>query len=196
MKTNLFLTSSAAVLLSLTAANAVEFNPFIGANMGIAGTNYSNEAEDLYAVADLPSDFFAFGIEGGVRFGDYNKIYNGGVTLNLDMTDKEKIREKFSDTKLANIKTFAMSATYDNYLRLSGDKTSRIDLVLGAGLGTMNYKIDDTVYSPTFAFKAALDFGLTRNIILSAQTRLFVPTRSHYDIDTQYIVGGAIKYQF
>ena len=194
MKTNLFLTSTTAVLLSLTGVNAVEFNPFIGANMGIAGINYSNEAENVDA--DLPSDFFVFGIEGGVRFGDYNKIYNGGVTLNIDMTDKEKIREKFSDTKLANIKTFAMSATYDNYLRLSGDKTSRIDLVLGAGLGTMNYKTDDTVYSPTFAFKAALDFGLTRNIILSAQTRLFVPTRSHYDIDTQYIVGGAIKYQF
>ena len=206
MKTNLFLTGLGTVLLSLTGANAVEYHPFIGATMGVADLGYSSEADNSARVngIDNPSDFFSFGIEGGVRFGNYNEIYNGGVTLNIDMTDTQKIRDKFSNAKFADTRTFAMSATYDNYLRLSGDKTSRIDLVLGAGIGTMNYDIDfespimsdKTIYSPMFAFKAALDFELTHNVILSAQARMFAPTRSHYDINAQYIFGGAIKYQF
>ena len=205
MKTNLFLSSIGAILLSVAGANAVEYRPFVGATMGVSGLHYSSETENAFANADLPSDFFSFGIEGGVRFGGYNEIYNGGVTLNIDMTDSQKVRDKFTNEKYADLKTFAMSATYDNYLRLSGDKTSRIDLVLGAGVGTMNYDIDfttatglkdTTTYSPMFAFKAALDFELTKSITLSAQTRLFVPTRSHYAVDTQYIVGGAVKYMF
>lgn len=206
MKTNLFLTGLGTLLLSLTGANAVEYHPFIGATMGVTDLGYSSEADNFARISgiDYPSDFFSFGLESGFRFGDYDKIYNGGVTLNIDMTDTQKIRAKFSNAKFADTRTFAMSATYDNYLRLSGDKTSRIDLVLGAGIGTMNYDIDfespimsdKTVYSPMFAFKAALDFELTHNVILSAQARMFAPTRAHYDIDMQYIFGSAIKYQF
>jgi len=203
MKTKLVLTSIGAVLLSLAGANATEYRPFVGLTMGVAGLGYSSEIDDIKTI-DFPSDFFAFGIEGGARFGGYNDIYNGGVSLNIDMTDTQKIRNKFVDTTIAKINTLAMSATYDNYLRLSGDKTSRIDLVLGAGLGAMNYHIDykdaatddTTMYSTMLAFKAGLDFELTKNITLSAQTRLFVPTRSHYAVDTQYIAGGAVKYVF
>lgn len=205
MKTNLFLTSVCAVLLSVAGANAMEYRPFVGATMGISDLKYSSETEHATRGIDLPEDFFAFGIEAGARFGGYNDIYNGGVSVNFDMTDSQKIRTKFTDVNLGKLSTLAMSATYDNYFRLSGDKTSRIDAVLGAGMGVMNYDADfksavpiedETKYSTMFAFKAALDFELTKDITLSAQTRLFVPTRSHYEANVQYVVGGAVKYMF
>ena len=206
MKTKFLFTGISALLMSVAGANAMEYRPFIGASMGLGGVKYSSEMDNFARVveADLPTDFFAFGFEAGARFGAYSKIYNGGVTLNFDMTTSSDIENKFTSAKYGEISTLAISATYDNYFRLSGDKTSRIDLVLGAGLGTMNYDIDykapatsdTTVYSPMFAFKAGLDFELTKNITLSAVTRLFAPTRSHYAADTQYFVGGAVKYLF
>ena len=207
MKTNLFLTGLGAILLSVTGANAMEYRPFVGATMGVSDINFSKGTDDFARInqLDFPTDFFAFGIEGGTRFGGYNDIYNGGVSLNIDMTDSQKIRKKFADTSVAKINTFEMSATYDNYIRISGDKTSRIDFVLGAGMGVMDYNIDykhtitkddETIYSTMFAFKTGLDFELTKNITLSAQARMFVPTRGHYKIDAQYIFGGAVKYMF
>ena len=207
MKTQFILTSLSALLISVAGASAMEYRPFIGASMGFSGLKYSGEMDNFArgTNADLPTDFFAFGFEAGTRFGAYSQIYNGGVTLNVDMTTASDIENKFTSLKYGEISTLAMSATYDNYIRLSGDKTSRIDLVLGAGLGTMKYEIDyskinglydDEEYSPMFAFKAGLDFELTKHITLSAVTRLFVPTRSHYAADTQYIIGGAIKYMF
>lgn len=207
MKTKFILTSLSALLISVAGANAMEYRPFVGASMGLGGLKYSSEMDDhsRRASTDLPTDFFAFGFEAGTRFGEYSKIYNGGVTLNFDMTTASDMKDKFTSLKYAEISTLAISATYDNYIRLSGDKTSRIDLVLGAGLGTMKYEIDyakftelsdNEAYSPMFAFKAGLDFELTKNITLSAVTRLFVPTRSHYAADTHYFAGGAVKYMF
>ena len=192
-----------ALMVSVAGASATEYKPFVGLTMGIQGVFYDGGMKD--AEIDLPKDFIAFGIETGTRFGSYNKIYNGGVSVNIDTTNTEKITNKFSNVEYAKIKTTTLSATYDNYLRLSGDKAKRIDFVLGAGLGAMNYHIDDvdpvesdkTVWSTSLAFKAGLDFELTKNITLSANMRVFVPTRDkHYGVETSYIAGGAIKYVF
>ena len=205
MKSNILLTSLAGLLV-ISGVNAMQIKPFVGATMGFQGVSYSNEMEKIMreAQADLPDDFFTYGIEGGVRFGEHNKIYNGGISLNADATSAGNIENKFTNAKLADVTTFNLSATYDNYFRISGDKIKRIDLVMGAGFGTMNYDInfkdamtkDETIYSPTVAFKLGLDFELTKYLTLSATTRLFLPTRSHYDIETTYVVGGAVKYMF
>ena len=174
--------------------------------MGLSGADYSQGTQDSARAGriDLPDDFFNLGIEAGVRFGEYREIYNGGVMVNLDMTTNRDLQDKFTDAKFAQMRTAALSATYDNYLRLSGDKTSRIDAVLGAGLGVMNYAVDIkasgaddyTIYSTTLVFKAGLDFELTHNITLSATGRLFLPVRGHYEFDTQHVFGGAVKYIF
>lgn len=203
MKTNLFLTSFGVILLSVAGANATEFRTFIGATMGMGVLDYSSDTDNaaLNGQMDLPSDFFSFGLEGGVRFGGYDKIYNGGITLNLDMTDTQKIYGQFTNVKIGELRTYDASVMYDNYLRLSGDKTSRIDLVLGAGMGVINYDMGmqdygENAYSTMFAFKAGLDFELTKSVTLSAQTRMFVPTRSNYAVDMNYVFGGAVKYMF
>lgn len=207
MKSKVMLTSIVALFLSIAGANATEYRPFVGFTMGLSDVNYSQGMEDLALAEhiDLPEDFFNIGLEAGVRFGEYTKIYNGGVMLNLDMTTNRNFQDKFTDAKYGKIRTASMSATYDNYFRLSGDKTSRIDAVLGAGLGVMNYHTDykstvplddDTVYSAILVLKAGMDFELTHNITLSATGRMFIPARGHYALDAQYLFSGAVKYMF
>ena len=202
MKSNMLLMGMSALLVSVAGANAMEYRPFVGLAMGIQGLNYEEAFKE--PEIDLPHDFIAFGFEAGTRFGSYDQIYNGGLSFHIDTTDSEKIRETFTNKELAKIKSTTLSATYDNYIRISGDKMKRIDLVLGAGIGTMNYHVDvvdateddETRWSTTLALKAGLDFALTKNITLSANMRLFVPTREHYMMETSYIAGGAIKYVF
>lgn len=204
MKSHIILTSAAALLVSVAGANAFEYSPFVGLNMGIQNVAYSNSAKDLERIAgiDLPTDFFAFGIEGGVRFGAYNDIYNGGLTLMATKTTYSDVQEKYTNVREASTDMFNISATYDNYIRISGDKAHRIDLVLGAGLGTMAYHVDpvddnsETLWSFAPEFKLGMDFELTHNVTLSANARLFVPVRSHYDMDVSYTFGGAVKYLF
>jgi hypothetical protein len=208
MKTKIVLTSVSALLLSVAGANALEFRPFIGATIGLNELVYSDAMDD-YARAsqiDLPEDldFVAFGLEAGIRFGAHNQIYNGGFTLAVDTTSTSDVEEKFTDRKVADLSSSYFTATYDNYIRLSGDKLKRIDLIVGVGAGSMEYKMeykdsglsDDTIYSPIAVMKIGADFEVTKSLTLSATTRIFIPTRSHYDIETSYIFGGAVKYLF
>ena len=198
------LTSVAALLVSVAGANAMEYRPFVGATMGLQGAVYSNDAKDMERAMhiDMPTDFFVFGIESGVRAGGYNQIYNGGLTLSATKSTYSKVQDKYTDDRVASADMFNISASYDNYIRISGDKASRIDLVLGAGLGMMAYHIDpvgadsSTKWSFAPELKAGMDFELTHNVTLSATARAIIPTRSGYEMDMSYIVGGAVKYIF
>ena len=204
MKSKIMLTSVAALLVSVAGANAMEYRPFVGATMGLQGAVYSNDAKDMERAMhiDMPTDFFVFGIESGVRAGGYNQIYNGGLTLSATKSTYSKVQDKYTDDRVASADMFNISASYDNYIRISGDKASRIDLVLGAGLGMMAYHIDpvgadsSTKWSFAPELKAGMDFELTHNVTLSATARAIIPTRSGYEMDMSYIVGGAVKYVF
>lgn len=201
MKSHIILTSTAALLVSIAGANALEYRPFVGATMGLQEAVYSDDAKDMERALniDFPTDFFVFGIDGGVRMGGYNQIYNGGLTVSATKTTYSRIEQKYTEDRVASSDMLNLSATYDNYIRISGDKTSRIDLVLGVGLGAMAYHIDrgsDTTWSFAPEFKAGMDFELTHNVTLSATVRGIVPTRSDYDFDMTYIIGGGVKYMF
>ena len=204
MKSNIVLTSAAVLLVSMTGANALNYQPFVGATMGLQGVIYSDSAKDMERATaiDLPTDFFTFGLEAGVRAGEYNQIYNGGLTLNATKSTYSSVQKKYVEQRVASSDLFDMSVTYDNYIRISGDKESRIDLVLGAGVGTMAYHVDavgaDSKTKWAFApeFKMGLDFELTKSVTLSANARVVLPMRSHYEMDATYIMGGAVKYMF
>ena len=204
MKSNIILSSAVAVLVSVAGANAMEYRPFVGATIGLQGSVYSDSAKDIERAnhMDLPTDFFMFGVESGVHFGEYNQIYNGGFTLHATKTTYSKAQDKFSDKRFASLDLFNLSASYDNYIRISGDKASRIDLVLGVGFGMMAFHADvsggdsETRWSVAPEFKAGMDFELTHNVTLSANARAIIPTRSDYEYDMSYIVGGTVKYVF
>lgn len=201
MKSKTLLMGMSALLVSVAGANAMEYKPFVGATMGIQGNGY----DDKYDTSDidLPHDFISFGLETGVRFGAYNQIYNGGFTLSADTSSIEKIENEFTDTTFAKVDTTILAATYDNYVRVSGDKAKRIDLVLGGGIGAMDYHINyrgdkdtQSIWSTTIVLKAGVDFELTKHLTLSATTRILFPLRDDYAIDASYIAGGAVKYVF
>ena len=207
MKSKIMLSGIAALLVSVSGANALEMHPFVGAGLGLQGLRNSSDVRKIERNNDIdfPSSLFTIGIEGGVRFGEYKQIYNGGVSVNLDMSTASDIKKKFNDDKIAELDSTVFSATYDNYIRISGDKTSRIDLVLGLGLGSMSYTVDDSVvaglknqteHSAIGVLKVGLDFELSKNFTLSAMSRLFVPTKSDYKLDASYIFGGMGKYVF
>ena len=204
MKTKILLTSMTALLATFAGANALEYNPFVGATMGIQGALYSDDAKDMERAnhIDLPTDFFAFGLEAGVRAGSHDRVYNGGITLGATKSTYSKVEHKYSDKRVASTDLLNISATYDNYIRVSGDKARRIDLVLGAGAGVMAYHTDpidaddETVWSFAPEFKIGMDFELTKHISLSANFRTFVPMRDHYAMEGSYIAGGAFKYIF
>ena len=204
MKSNILLTSMTVLLASVASANALEYRPFVGVNMGLQGAVYSNHAKDFerFHHVDLPTDFFAFGIDAGVRAGAYDEIYNGGITLTATKTTYSKVKQKYTEARVADIDSFNIAATYDNFIRISGDKESRIDLVLGIGAGMMAYHVDgirstsNTEWSFAPEFKAGLDFELTKHFTLSANARAIVPLRDSYDTDMSYIVGGGVKYMF
>ena len=204
MKSNIVLTSVAVLLVSVAGANALEYRPFVGLSMGVQGAIYSSDAKDIERASaiDFPTDFFAFGIETGVRAGDYNDIYNGGITLSATKSTYSAVQQRYIDKRAASADLFDISATYDNFIRISGDKESRIDLVLGAGVGTLAYHVDpvgadsETKWSFAPELKAGMDFELTKNFTLSANIRALMPTRPHYEFDVTYIVGGGVKYMF
>jgi hypothetical protein len=203
MKSNIVLTSAAALLISV-GANALEYHPFVGASMGLQGVSYSNHGKDVEKIKgwDFPTDFFVFGLETGVRAGSYFDIYNGGLTLSATKTTYSNINKKFVDSREARADQFNMALTYDSYIRISGDKENRIDLVLGAGLGTMAYHIapvngdSSTKWSFAPEIKAGLDFELIEHLVLSANVRAIFPRRPDYEAGVTYITGGAIKYIF
>lgn len=204
MKSNIVLTSAAALLASVAGSNALEYRPFVGLTMGFQGSIYSDDAKDLEreTSVDLPTDFFAFGVDAGIRAGSYNDIYNGGLTLNATKTTYSKVQRKYVEERAASTDLFNISMTYDNYIRISGDKESRIDLVIGGGAGAMATHFDvvggesETKWSFAPEFKIGMDFELTEHFALSASFRTVFPTRPHYESDVSYIIGGAIKYLF
>lgn len=226
MKTKIALTGIAALMASVAGANAAEIKPFVGLSLGLQELAYSSEVKKeadgfdeagIYqgadAVYEMPTDFIDFGVAAGVRFGAHNQIYNGGFTVNADWTSSSDVKTKLFDLKLAEISTQQYSVTYDNYIRLSGDKARRIDLVLGLGAGTIGEtmklsdlmkleaiaageKTEDKEWSPTIVFKVGADFEVTKHLYIDASTRFILPTRSHPDIRTSYIFGGTVKYLF
>lgn len=204
MKSNVLLTSMTVLLATAAGANALEYKPFVGVNMGSQGVVYSDEAKDTERISniDFPADFFVFGIDAGVRAGSYNRIYNGGVTLSATKSTYSKIQHKYLENRVASADLFNIVATYDNFIRISGDKENRIDLVLGVGAGATAYHINptngdsNTKWSFAPEFKVGMDFELTKHFTLSATVRTMVPLRDNYAADMSYIIGGGVKYVF
>ena len=204
MKSNIVLTSAAALLVSVAGASALEYRPFVGLSMGIQGAIYSSDAKDIERAAniDFPKDFFAFGVVGGVRAGGYEDIYNGGITLSATKSTYSKVQKKYVDIRAASADLFDISVSYDNYIRISGDKANRIDLVFGAGMGAAAYHMDpvkggsDTVWSFAPELKIGMDFELTKSITLSATFRTIFPTNPNHNLNASYFAGGSVKYLF
>ena len=144
---------------------------YIGANIGYAAPVLSDDLEDL-----IDDDFFAndsgtllTSLTGGMRFGQHDKIYNGGVSLTLsympkilDLTDGDT-NPYYMDV---NGDLTALYASYNNYIRISGESKCRTDFIISLGFGhawlkeTLN--IEDGYYRESISdngMMAALKIG-------------------------------------
>lgn len=137
MKKIVMMTSMFAVLGTSAIA---ETRWFVGGDLGYESPVMSDTLEDLVDEDFLKENNGSVSVSliGGMRFGDVDKVYNGGVSVKLSyMPDIISVKDGselpyYLDGEL-DFTTLYVS--YDNYVRLSGDEKYRTDLVASIGLG-------------------------------------------------------------
>lgn len=134
----IFLTTSLLSILSMPAMAEVKW--FVGGGLGYATPVLSDTLDDLIDEDYLKDDSgtLSFNLMGGMRFGEHDKIYNGGVSANYSyMPDLVRVQDGYySPYYIDGTLDFStLYISYDNYIRLSGDSKYRTDFVASVGLG-------------------------------------------------------------
>lgn len=202
--------------LTVFSAMAVEVKPFIGGNLAINGVVYSDEVEEIFddIGVDLPGGFFGLGIEAGVRFLT-DDIYNASVALAYDYAfDSEADVNSVTKDYISSIDTgfSAISATFDNYIRVSGDAKQRQDVVLGIGLGRATerikmkattlgkanglYNINEDDDGSVVVLKIGYNNQISERADWYLNGRWFIPTVSDSDVEVMFNLGAGIKFVF
>lgn len=155
----LFLTTGLLSILAMPAMAETKF--FLGANVGLAGPVFSDDVESMIDDGFFKSDRGTATLSGagGLRFGEYNSVYNGGVTATLlymprvgYITDGPNfiLEDSYGNFYRANmigeIDLTTLYFTYDNYIRLSDYKGRRLDFVVSFGLGHAWVNESMTIY--------------------------------------------------
>lgn len=134
----IFLTTSLLSILSMPAMAEVKW--FVGGGLGYATPVLSDTLDDLIDEDYLKDDSgtFSFNLMGGMRFGEHDKIYNGGVSANYSyMPDLVRVQDGYHSPYYIDgtLDFSTLYISYDNYIRLSGDFENRTDFVASVGLG-------------------------------------------------------------
>lgn len=134
----IFLVTTAVALF--TAPVLAETKWFVGANLGYAEPILSDELDDQIddKLWDDDSGTLAVSLTGGMRFGEFDKIYNGGVSVTLSyMPDLMRLSDGDMNPYYmdAELDFTTLYISYDNYIRLSGDFKYRTDFIASVGLG-------------------------------------------------------------
>ena len=134
----MFLTSG--LLVVLTAPAMAETKWFVGANVGYADAVFSDELDDQIDedIWKDKSGTISMALNGGMRFGGHDKIYNGGIGATLAYMPgignlSDGVANPYYMT--ADMDFTALYVSYDNYIRLSGDAVCRTDFMFSLGLG-------------------------------------------------------------
>ncbi len=134
----LFLTSGLLTMLAIPAMAETKW--FVGAGIGYAEPVFSDIVDDAIDddIFEDGSGTLALSLTGGMRFGEHDKIYNGGVSATFaNMTDLMHLSDgdmyPYDIDITLDFKTLYF--TYDNYIRLSGDAKCRTDFIISVGLG-------------------------------------------------------------
>jgi hypothetical protein len=206
----------AVSILAVNSAMSMEVRPFIGGNLSINGVVWDNELrkEAKANIGKLPEAFIGFGLEAGARFATTN-IYNAGITLAYDyMFDSETdINDDMKDyISSFDIGFSAISITFDNYIRVSGKKEHRRDIVIGLGvasatervhldptsqgenLGLEEEKSDDD--GTRVVFKVGYNHQIARNADWYVNGRAFVPTSSDDEVDAFFNLSTGLRFVF
>jgi len=203
-------------ILAVNSAMAMEVRPFIGGNLSINGVVWDNELrkEIKEDIGKLPEVFIGVGLEAGARFATTN-IYNAGITLAYDyMFDSETdINNNMKDyISSIDVGFSAISITFDNYIRVSGKKEHRRDIVIGLGVASATERVH---FEPTsqgknigleeektdddgtrVVFKVGYNHQIARNADWYVNGRAFVPTSSDDDTDATLNLSTGLRFVF
>lgn len=205
-----------AFVLSINSAIAMDIRPFVGGNVSINGVVWDNEVrkDAKENIGKLPEVFIGLGLEAGARFVTTN-IYNAGITLAYDYVfDSETdINDDMKDyISLLDTGFSAISITFDNYIRVSGKKEHRRDIVIGLGgasaterlhfnptprgeeVGLEEQKIDDT--GTRIVFKVGYNHQIARNADWYVNGRAFVPTSGDDDTEAFFNLSVGLRFVF
>ena len=163
----IFLTTSLLSVLTMPALADVKW--FVGGGLGYASPVFSDLIDDA-----IDADYFnddsgalTFHLMGGMRFGEHDKIYNGGVSANyVYMSDLGHLTDGHNNEYVmdATLDFSTWYISYDNYVRVSGDCQYRTDFIasIGLGLGWMNESLVSGSYHEEYeddGMLVALKFG-------------------------------------
>ena len=205
-----------ALALTGFSANAADIKPFVGGNLAINGVSYSDDTKDAMdnVGIDLPETFFGLGFEAGVKFATDN-LYNAAVTFAYDYAfDAEADIDSFTKDYISSLDTgfSAISATFDNYLRVSGEAKHRQDIVLGSGLGNATerikmttttlgkanglYDIDEDDDGTVVVLKVGYNYQISNHLDWYVNGRWFIPTDSDSDVDALFNANAGVRFVF
>lgn len=206
----LFLTTGLLTVLSMPAMAEVKW--FVGAGLGYAAPVFSDIVDDLIDehFYEDNSGAITFNLTGGMRFGEVEEIYNGGISANYSyMPDLGKLKEDYNNPYYvdASLDFSTFYITYDNYIRLSGDSEYRTDFVasIGLGMGWIAEDLKSGSYYETFdddALAFVMKFGFTGETKFEGlgwnANLTIVSLNTEDDADLQASVGFdvGVKYTF
>lgn len=193
---------------------ATELKLFVGGNVGLSGIVLSSGLKDDthddtgVTIMDLPTSFFGLGGEFGLMF-IQPAMYNYGVTLAYDhvFSASADINPDYK-TAISSVKIgfSAISATFDNYLRVVQNRDRRDDIVLGVGIANIHetFKSTSSVLPKTesddgfaIVFKAGYDIRVGNHQgYINARYFLPVDGDNDRDIDGLYNINAGLRYLF
>ena len=118
-------------------ADEAVVRPYIGANINFDFISYSPYMEDVMDNSGLhfSDSYFGIGLEAGVKFGDKNNIWNGGVAIAYDYAFDTSASVTNSYINNAGSCFSAWNIGFDNYIRVDDKDSKRTDLIFGIGVG-------------------------------------------------------------
>ena len=195
----------------------LNIKPFVGGDIAINYIDYTSELTQ--ATKDIgitmPEHFFGLGIETGAKTTINDGIYNAGLTFAYDyMFDSSAILSADAKTVFdkVGIGFSAISATFDNYIRVQKENGKRIDIILGIGIAQMterfkafstqtakDYGLDDintTDSGGSTVIKIGANFQLSPKADFYVNWRLFIPGSSDGDIDGLSNLSTGLRFLF
>ena len=170
----IFLTTGLLSILSVPAM--ADVNWFVGGGLGYALPVYSDDVYDLIDdhFYEDNSGTISFNVMGGMRFGEQEKIYNGGISATYSyMLDLGMLKEDYNNPYYVDgtLDFSTLYITYDNYIRVSGDSQYRTDFVasLGLGMGWMSEELRSGSYYEKYeddGLLLVMKFGFTGETIV------------------------------
>jgi len=200
------------IMSVLSAPAMAETKWFIGANIGYAGPVLSDDIEDAIDEDFFEDDSGTFigAFTGGMRFGAFDKFYNGGVSLTWAYMP-DLVRVSDGDKSPVYIDgegdLTTLYITYDNYIKISDNPKSRTDFIASVGLGNAWVKERLTVkgyggedFSDSGAM-AILKLGFGETIVNGIGWNImasFIGLNAEDDVDIQgaYSIDFGLKYTF